>query len=636
MDDLTLQMFFEEAGETVDDLEAGLLRLERGSESPETQGTAAMLGFEPIVQFAHLLEDVLLGFREAGRPSSGAMGALLTGNDLLRRLLQRAKDKDTGEVEHLAEVTRALRALARGQRASIPVAAPAPRRAPLGPPTLYEIHFRPPPDLLQRGLDPLTILEALGELGEVALLAPDLTRLPPLEQMDPERLYVGFTCRLQSRESRERIEACFEFVGDPAAVTIEAVAGAADAGAADATAPAGETTTLRVPAARVDRLIDLVGELAITQSMVAQLVAGFAPDRLAELETAVAQMDRHVRDLQDRVMAVRMLPIRTAFGRIQRAVRDLAQSQGKQVQLEISGEETELDKGVIEQIGDPLIHLIRNAVDHGIEPPEVRRQAGKPEAGRLELRAYQQGGHIFIEVADDGAGLDRDKILSRAVASGRIAAQEVPADEQVFGLIFEPGFSTAETVTEVSGRGIGMDVVKRHVELLGGSITIQTERGRGTTFRLKLAPTMAVLDGQVLQVGGETYVLPLASIVESVQPRSGALRQIPAQGDVITLRSEVLPVLRLARLFDVPPRTHESSQGLVVVVEDEGRRLGLFVDELLDQRQVVLKSLEANFRKLEGIAGATVLGDGRVALILDVPGLVTLSRSVPRGLEAAV
>src|SRR5712691_1911908 len=504
------------------------------------------------------------------------------------------------------------------------------RRGSDASPTVYRIRLSPPPNLLQRGLDPIRILDALGELGEVVRVGVDTSRLPPLEALDPERAYLGFDCWLRSAQPRDRIEACFEFVGDPAAVIIEPVDDTAARGLAEPAPLPSEATTIRVATERVDRLVDLVGELVIAHSMMAESVAGLTPERIAELERAVAQMGRHVRTLQDRVMPVRMLPIRVAFGRIQRTIRDLAQALGKQVRLEMSGEETELDKSVIEQISDPLLHLVRNAVDHGIEDPEARRRAGKPEAGRLGLRAYQQGGSIYVEVSDDGRGLDRATILAKAAAAGLLSGKAPLTDEQAFDLIFHPGFSTAERVTEISGRGIGMDVVKRNVGLLGGSIAIQSERGRGATFRLKLPLTLAILDGQTLRVGGETYILPLASIVESVQARCGDFRDLPGGGEVITLRSEAFPVLRLARLFGVIADGDDRSHGLVVIVEDAGRRLGLLADELLNQQQVVIKSLEANFRRLEGIAGATVLGDGRVALIIDVPGLVALGRSALR------
>jgi two-component system chemotaxis sensor kinase CheA len=395
-------------------------------------------------------------------------------------------------------------------------------------------------------------------------------------------------------------------------------------GALQTATRAVESASIRVPVDKVDRLVDLVGELIITQSMIADAVAGFAPERLSSLRAAVALMDRHARELHERVMGVRMVPIRTLFGRFPRLVRDVAATVGKAAVLDIAGEDTELDRTVIEKISDPLAHLVRNAVDHGLETPDARRALGKPEVGRLALSASQQSGNIYIELADDGRGLDRDRILAKARALG-LAGDEVLTDEQVFELIFRPGFSTAETVTELSGRGVGMDVVRRNVEALGGTIAIRSARGRGTTFRITLPLTLAILDGQLLCVGAQSYVLPLASIVESVRPRRSQLVSVLGAGEAFTLRERVLPILRLHRILGVRPRSEDPTEGLLVIVEQDGAQAALLVDELLAQQQVVIKSLERHFDKVRGVAGATILGDGRVTLILDVPGLVGLA-----------
>jgi two-component system chemotaxis sensor kinase CheA len=663
--DSALGLFFEEAAELLRDFEEGLLRLEQAPEDREIinrvfrsahtlKGNSAMLGFETIARFTHVLESLLARVRGGELAASGSVvNTLLASADVLRELVERAQESGDGEVPRFTEILQALQAFI-----GTPMTAPPTvlRRAPRGertPPAVYEIHFVPPRDLLRRGLDPVRILDALEELGGLERIEPDFGAMPPLEGMDPEDAYLGFSCRLRSGQPRSRVDACFEFVGDDAALTIEAhpdggplppdpgpapveAAGTGGDGA-ERRGPDGpegtrgtDSATIRVPTAKVDRLVNLVGELVITQSMVARVVTDFTPARLGELREAVAQMDRHARDLQERVMAVRMLPIRTVFGRFPRVVRDLATARGKRVVLDMAGEETELDKSVIELISDPLTHLVRNAVDHGIEAPERRRRVGKPEVGRIGLRAYQQGGNIYIEVGDDGAGLDRDRIFAKAVQNQLIDPDAAVTDEQVFTCIFLPGFSTAEAITEVSGRGVGMDVVKRNLEALGGSIAIQSERGRGTTFRVKLPLTLAILDGQTVRVGPETYVLPLVSIVESVRPRSETLSRVFGAGEAIMLRGGVLPMLRLHRLFGVTSAAEDPTEGLVVIVEHEGRKVALLVDELLGQQQVVIKSLETNFRRLEGIAGATILGDGRVALIVDVPGLIALSRAHPR------
>jgi two-component system chemotaxis sensor kinase CheA len=388
-----------------------------------------------------------------------------------------------------------------------------------------------------------------------------------------------------------------------------------------------EATVIRVSVDKVDRLVDLAGELITTQSMLALMATDLTPTGIVKVQESVARMDRHVRELHHSVLAVRMVSVRTLFARFPRFVRDLAETVGKQAVVELVGEETELDKSVIEKIGDPLLHLIRNAIDHGLESPDARRAAGKAPIGCVRLDASQRGGSVYIEVSDDGRGLDRDRILSRGRTQGLVAPGENPSDEEVFALIFRPGFSTADTITELSGRGVGMDVVKRNVEALGGTIAIRSDPGRGTRFRIKLPLTLALLDGQVLRVGDQVYVLPLVGIVESVRTIRGSVHAIEGACEVIVVRGETLPLLRLNRLFGVQALSEDPTEGLVVVVETEERRTALLVDGLLGQQQVVIKSLEAHFRKVDGVAGATILGDGRVSLVLDVAGLIGLGRT---------
>lgn len=388
-----------------------------------------------------------------------------------------------------------------------------------------------------------------------------------------------------------------------------------------------EATAIRVSVDKVDRLVNLAGELITTQSMLAQMVADVTPSGIAKVQESVARMDRHVRELHHSVLAVRMVSVRTLFARFPRFVRDLAESVGKEAIVELAGEETELDKSVIEKIADPLLHLVRNAIDHGLETPEGRRAAGKPAIGRVGLDAHQRGGSVYIEVRDDGRGLDRDRILSRGRAQGLVGPGENLSDQDVFSLIFRPGFSTAETVSELSGRGVGMDVVKRNVEALGGIIAIRSEAGQGTRFRIKLPLTLALLDGQVLRVGDQVYVLPLVGITESVRAARGSVHAVGGAREVITVRNETLPLLRLGRLFGVPASIEDPTEGLVVIVENEERRTALLVDGLLGQQQVVIKSLDTHFRKVDGVAGATILGDGRVSLVLDVAGVIGLGRA---------
>jgi two-component system chemotaxis sensor kinase CheA len=404
------------------------------------------------------------------------------------------------------------------------------------------------------------------------------------------------------------------------------LAAPSDAAGAGRIGPAfDDQGSLRVAVGKVDKVVDLTGELAITQSMVAQLIAQLDLDTRAQLREAVADMERKARELQQRVLSIRMLPLRSIFARFPRIVRDLAAECGKRVAMEITGEETEVDRSMIEQIADPLVHLIRNAVDHGIEHPAIRAERGKPAQGTIRLEAQQRGGRIFIDVGDDGQGLDRPRILRKAVERGLLAADAVPSDGEVWSMIFEPGFSTAERVTNISGRGVGMDVVRRNVLAVGGSIAVDSEAGAGTRFRIGLPLTLAILDAQLLRVGTQVYAIPLASIVESLRPRVGEVRTVLGHGDVLTVHGEVLPILSLHKLLGVAPAAVDPGSRLLVVVEGDRGKLAILVDQLLEQQQVVIKSLETNFRRVPGIAAATILGDGRVALIVDVPGLIEMA-----------
>jgi len=372
-----------------------------------------------------------------------------------------------------------------------------------------------------------------------------------------------------------------------------------------------------------------VGELVITQSMLAQSVGAIDPMLHQKLLAGMADLERNTRDLQESVMSIRMLPIAFVFNRFPRLVRDLAAKLGKQVQLVTQGEGTELDKGLIERISDPLTHLVRNSIDHGIEPPAVREAAGKLAVGTITLRAAHQGGSILIEVSDDGAGLDRARILAKARERG-LAVHEAMSDAEVWNLIFEPGFSTAQAITDVSGRGVGMDVVRRNIAALGGHVEIESVHGIGTRMTVRLPLTLAIMDGMSVAVGQEVYILPLASIVESLQVGEGQVRSIAGQGLVIDVRSEYLPVLSMHELFVNGAALGLRASGTMVIVEAEGAKVALLVDELLGQHQVVVKSLEANYRKVNGISGATIMGDGRVALILDVATLTRLRRPPER------
>ena len=406
--------------------------------------------------------------------------------------------------------------------------------------------------------------------------------------------------------------------------------------------PAAETTqtnkssaetSIRVGVEKVDQLINLVGELVITRSMLAQSASALDPVEYENIHNGLANLERNSRDLQEAVMSIRMLPINFVFGRFPRVVRDLTKKMNKKVRLNLVGEDTELDKGLIEKLADPLTHLVRNSIDHGIETPEERLAKGKPEEGTITLSASHQGGSILVEIFDDGAGLSREKLLAKAEEKG-IPLSDNPSDKEVWQLIFAAGFSTAKEITDVSGRGVGMDVVKRNINEMKGQIEIDSSPGAGTRIGLRLPLTLAILDGMSLRVGEEVFILPLTRIKESLQPTSDQLKTVSGKGRVVHIRGEYLPLLSLHEIFNIKPQVTRPEEGILVVVEAHDGKLALFVDELIAQDQVVIKSLETHYRKVDGISGATIMGDGRVALIIDIERLAKMKQSTGRlGLE---
>ena len=440
--------------------------------------------------------------------------------------------------------------------------------------------------------------------------------VPPLqaELSDEERGY-GFFQPIEQIRALAGVDAPAN-----AAIAVEAV----EAKAARKDDKGAETSSIRVSVEKVDQLINLIGELVITQAMIEQRSSNLDPMLHERLLSSVSQLTRNTRELQEAVMSIRMMPMDFVFSRFPRMVRDLAGKLGKKVDFITHGAATELDKGLIERIVDPLTHLVRNSIDHGIEMPAARAAAGKSEAGRLFLSAGHQGGNIVIEVADDGAGLNRERILAKAAQNGIPVSDNMP-DSEVWQLIFAPGFSTADVVTDVSGRGVGMDVVKRNITAMGGSVDIRSARGFGTTISISLPLTLAILDGMTIRCGEEIYILPLGYVVESLQPRREDVRDIAGRGQVLKVRGEYLPLIALHGVFGIAARVQDPSEGIVVILESEGKRAALLIDDLVGQQHVVVKNLEANYRKVAGISGATILGDGGVSLILDVAALVRSS-----------
>ena len=652
------ETFFQESAEHLAEMEAGLLRLDQGTFDPELlnavfraahsiKGASGMFGLEDVSRFTHALESLLDRLRSGGISVTAKLtDLLLRSNDLLRELLA-AASIDAAAPARMQAVLEELYAMQRAEDS--PSEPPRVRQsdrepqpsAPESRRQTYRVHFRPAADIFSQVMDPLLILRDLAKIGESTEIELDLKTLPALADLDPEHCYLAWKLRLETANTVEEIRDIFAFVEDGAEIRVEAeesktgpAAPAAPVAAVAAVQTPPRDASIRVATSKVDKLVDLVGELVIAQSMAHEIVHNFSGVRLAELQEAVAQMERHIRELLERVMSVRMLPIGHIFGRFPRLVRDLSIQLSKNVRLEMAGEDTELDKGVVEQMSDPLTHLIRNSIDHGIEPGEERVRNGKPEQGLIRLEAFHQAGSVIVEISDDGRGLDAGRIRRKAIERGLIAESDALTEAQIGDLIFSAGFSTAEKVSDLSGRGVGLDVVRRNVEALNGSVTLAAQPGKGARVRIQLPLTLAILDGLSVRVGRETYVVPLVAISESIRPTAEQVKTIAGRGEVVMVRGEALPLLRLHRLFEIPTEVVDPCRGLTVIVEHASHRFALLVDELLGQQQVVIKSLEAHYHKVEGVLGATILGDGRAALILDAAGLAQIARRAADELAA--
>ncbi|WP_020650244.1 chemotaxis protein CheA [Solimonas variicoloris] len=644
--------FFEESFEGLDAMEAALLRLDPAQPDAETlngifraahsiKGGAGTFGFAAISEYTHVLETLLDEMRAGRRAICAAdVDLLLRASDALRGLLQAARDERVAERSVAdaihAELTQCLQGAASAAAGKAAAATTAPAAG-------WAIHFAPHPGLFASGNDPLRILRELATLGDARISVRDAA-LPAFAALEPETCYLAWDIELRGAAERAAVAELFAWVEDECELRIEPLAAGADladavaapalaaavappralADGAPRSEPRGDGASIRIATAKIDAMIDLVGELVITQAMLQQLADRLDPATGEVLQQGLAQLDRNTRLLQEAVMSTRMLPVEAVFSRFPRVVHDLAARLGKQVRLHSSGESTELDKSMIEKIADPLTHLVRNSLDHGIETAAARVAAGKDATGTLTLRAAHQGGHIVIEVADDGRGLDRARILAKAAERG-IACDAAMSDAEVWQLIFAPGFSTAEQITDVSGRGVGMDVVKRNIEALGGRVELASCPGQGTTVTIRLPLTLAIVDGMSVAVGEETFILPLSAIVESLQPQPEQIKRVAAQGQVARVRDEYLPLVALHEWFALPAVPRAAHEAILVIVEAEGRKLALQVDALLGQQQVVIKSLETHYKRVPGISGATILGDGRVALIADVGEIVRLA-----------
>ncbi|EPK4540302.1 chemotaxis protein CheA [Serratia marcescens] len=653
------QTFFDEADELLADMEQHLLELDPLAPDIEPlnaifraahsiKGGAATFGFSVLQETTHLLENLLDGARRQEMSlSTEIINLFLETKDIMQEQLDAYKTSQQPDAESFEYICQALRQLAleAQQQQEAPAAQPAvqqPVAQPSAAPAAIEGGMRISLNGLKASEIPL-MLEELGNLGEVkdphqTEHSLDVTLLTSASEddisavlcfvLEPEQ--ISFSTPTQSAPAVAEANLPETVAAPEPAPIASAVSPAAKPAAAAAEAPkarakASESTSIRVAVEKVDQLINLVGELVITQSMLAQRSGTLDPVNHGDLLNSMSQLERNARDLQESVMSIRMMPMEYVFSRYPRLVRDLAGKLNKQVELTLQGSSTELDKSLIERIIDPLTHLVRNSLDHGIEEPATRIAAGKSAVGNLVLSAEHQGGNICIEVIDDGAGLNREKILAKAASQG-LAVSDSMSDEEVGMLIFAPGFSTAEQVTDVSGRGVGMDVVKRNIQEMGGHVEIRSQAGKGTTIRILLPLTLAILDGMSVKVNDEVFILPLNAVMESLQPQAEDLHPLAGGERVLQVRGEYLPLVELYRVFEVEGAKTDATQGIVVILQSAGRRYALLVDQLIGQHQVVVKNLESNYRKVPGISAATILGDGSVALIVDVSALQTLNR----------
>ena len=647
-------VFFEEANEGIATMESSLMSFEKKAFDSETlngifraahsiKGAAGGFGFEDITKFTHVMESLLDELRSGTREVDAKVVDILLGSvDHLRALLEAAAhggrvDEELsknliGELERLlsrsgstadASVSNAVRCLC--------------------------ISFVPHSDLLSVGSDPTLIFKELASFGEFRARVKANT-LPPFEDLNPQSLYLSWEIYLDTEVMPEQVVEAFDWVEEHCSLEVSTLTELWDDEPEDDTSqkapeppqtpPSIESTSeskaekrvihkpvasIRVGIDKIDNLMDIVGELVITQSMICQIERDFDIERLGQLRDGLSELARQTRELQESVMRVRMVPIGAVFSRFPRVVRDVRASVGKEVELQLSGETTEVDKTVSEQLADPLTHLVRNALDHGLESPDDRRALGKDPTGSLKLSARHEGGNVVIDIIDDGRGIDSEKVLSKAQKKGLLGQDERPSEERIYDLIFLPGFSTADKVSALSGRGVGLDVVAKNIRNLGGTITTSSKLGVGTCFSIRIPMTLSILDAQLVRIVDQVFIVPLLSIVESVLVKKESIHTMVGREEVYRLRNEYITVIRASDVLGLQREEKGETPRLLVVVEDEGKRVGVLVDELLDQQQVVIKSLETNYMTVSGFSGATILGDGKVAFIIDVAGFVKLA-----------
>jgi len=680
------QTYLEESFEGLDVMETGLLNLPPGVPDNEKineifraahsiKGGSGTFGFSEIAGFTHVLETLLDEMRDGRREvTQESVDAMLAAVDILRDMLTKLQNHEPIDEARASEVQKRMEVILGSAEADDAEEETAEGEVSSG--GVWKIQILPEKELLQTGNEPVRIFRELETLGDLTVEA-NLEGLPELAVFQPESLYLKWNLTLSGDDvNEEAIKEVFEWIdGDGAEIMITAPEPAvveekvvekpvepvvatvavkpkktvkkpkkAAAEPVAKSAPKQEGS-IRVDLSKIDQMVNLVGELVITQSMLSQFGeyaeeaseegTGANFDWVDKLKEGLTHLERHTRELQESVMNIRMLPVSFAFNRMPRIVHDVSQKLGKEIDLVMEGEGTELDKTMLEQLTDPLVHIVRNSIDHGIETPDIRVEAGKPAMGTVKMAAFHQGGNIMIQITDDGAGINHEVIEAKAIEKGVIEEDHNLSQDEIINLIFHAGFSTADVVSDISGRGVGMDVVRRNIKGLGGSVDVKTKLGEGSVFTISLPLTLAILDGQLCTVGSQTFVFPLLSIIESIQVDKSLVKGIAGEKELYKLRDSYIPVIRLHEKLGVEDAKQDLSDGLLVVVESSGQRAGIFVDDLLGQQQVVIKSLENNFMKIAGVAGATILGDGSVSLILDVMEAVSSHKAVSPSLNVA-
>ncbi|MCS5712011.1 chemotaxis protein CheW [Candidatus Berkiella aquae] len=633
-------VFFEDSLENIDTAEQALLNADLQHVDIETintifrcahsiKGSSGMFGFTNITQFTHVMESYLEIVRNKEiLLNQKSIDLLLKSLDCLRNMLTDKKNnkenKDSKHKEIEDEINLLIKA---AENSELSDAEPTFQQKKMD--QIWKIYFKPHLKIFQNGDDPLRIIRLLAELGEVQSEV-DISGLQELDKFYPDECYLAWNILLDTNKNEEEIrQYAFEWVEDQSTIHFQAIDDKATSKSNNEKNQNilninknSDMQSVRVNLEKIDELVNIVGELVITQLMLAETFRNFDITKLENFKRGFSQLEQNCRELQEKVMSIRMIPIGNVFNRFNRMVRDLSQEYGKSIELKTSGETTELDKTLLEKIVDPLIHLVRNAIDHGIEVPQERKRCNKPETATLQLEAFHQGGNVIIRISDDGKGLNQEKIISKAKEKGLIEENENLTNDEINALIFYPGISTADKITDISGRGMGMDIVRKNIESLNGKITVSSISGKGTIFTIRLPLTLAIVDGQLVKIGDSIYIIPLISMIETIKIKKQSINRISNNIEVYNLRGNFIPIIRLYELFNLAHDFQDLENHFLVIVELNQQYYGIVVDELLQLHQVVIKNIENNYGQINGISGATVLGDGTVALILDVEGII--------------